>query len=85
MPTMVKKERVVPSTRIEDRLLTDENPRRFYSLEKQSTYLWNVVEITVQNNKVVFVSRDVPTLKEIKVEKLMDLIESGGILNEADR
>jgi hypothetical protein len=79
------KERVVQPTRIEDHLLPDNKIIRLYTLERKDTYLWNVLEVTVSHNRVVTVSRDVPSLKEIKMEKLLDLIESGDPLSETDR
>lgn len=85
MPTAMKKDRVVPAIRIEDKILSGDETIRLYTLEKKANYLWNILEVTIAANKVIHVTRDVPSLKEIKVEKLMDLIESGGILSESDR
>lgn len=85
MTVKTAKPRVVPSVHIEDKFLAANKPIRLYTLEKQSPYLWNILEVVVSHNRILTISRDVPSLKEIKMEKLLDLIESGGVLNESDR
>jgi len=53
-----------------------------YALERKNNYEWAIVEITISDDKVIHVNKDVHSMKEIKAQKLIDILMSGEPLNE---